>query len=213
VPDLEADARGFAAEVSSLLNLTVTDGVRISAVLTDTGTCIVGKGVGRSNFRAEPIPLTLGKKAPRCWLRVAHTFQLDEEGEHLAARKTDYSLYADESASEMLFHYDYDREPANDYPQAHFQINGVADTLVNLCGGDRPLKDLHFPVGGKRFRPALEDVVEFLVVEGLADGRPRWRDALEESRRGWHQLQLLAAVRRERRLVSEYLQELDRSEP
>ena len=36
--------------------------------------------------------------------------------------------------------------------------------------------------GGKRFRPSLEEIVEFLVVEGLTGGRPGWDAAVEEHR-------------------------------
>src|SRR5690242_21769004 len=57
-----------------------------------------------------------------------------------------------------------------------------------MAGGDRipQVSDLHFPLGGHRFRPCLEDVLEMLLDElgvdcprdvrrVLAEGRERWR--------------------------------------
>jgi hypothetical protein len=40
------------------------------------------------------------------------------------------------------------------------------------------MSDLHFPVGGSRFRPSLEDVLDMLVRELGVDHEPGWRDAL-----------------------------------
>jgi len=74
----------------------------------------------------------------------------------------------------MLVHWDYARDPENDYPSAHVQVNGDCEHFDILTeqarnagrvSPKRPLRDFHFLLGGRRFRPILEDVVEFLVVE------------------------------------------------
>lgn len=44
------------------------------------------------------------------------------------------------------------------------------------------LSALHFPTGGRRFRPGIEDFVQFLVSECRFDAVPGWRNALEDSR-------------------------------
>jgi hypothetical protein len=64
----------------------------------------------------------------------------------------------------------------------------------------RPKDDLskiHLPVGGRRFRPALEDVLEALIDERIVSGSPIWRDVLNESRDEFRRRQLKAAIRRE----------------
>lgn len=66
---------------------------------------------------------------------------------------------------------------------------------MNRLGRSRLLGQLHFPVGGPT-GPLLTDVVEFLVIEGLADGRKGWRPAVDEQRTAFQRLQLAAAVRR-----------------
>jgi len=60
----------------------------------------------------------------------------------------------------------------------------------------RLLRDFHFPLGGRRFRPILEDVVEFLVVEKLTEMRDGWETVVKEHRDRWEERQLRAAVRR-----------------
>ena len=56
--------------------------------------------------------------------------------------------------------------------------------------------DFHWPTGGRRFRPTLEDLVEAMIVEELAIPHNRWQEAVEENRQRWVDLQLSAAVRR-----------------
>lgn len=96
---------------------------------------------------------------------------------------------------------DYERNKAHGYPEAHLQVGGECAALRawRLTNGttDRALHDLHFPVGGRRYRPALEDVIEFLVVERLAEARPGWKKVLDQSREDFRKLQLRAAIRRD----------------
>jgi hypothetical protein len=205
--DIEAEARAFAAEVNDLLNRTITDGMRLSAVIAHHGatTVHVGRGIGRQNFHVDLIPITLGYKAPSAHLYAAYVLMADPEEEYLTVSKSQYGLYADDDRREMLVHWDYDRSPKNAYAAAHVQVNGSCEHFDNLTQSqrdagracpNRPLRDFHFPVGGRRFRPTLEDVIEFLAVEGLADTRPDWERAVQEHRNDWERRQLQAAVRR-----------------
>jgi hypothetical protein len=198
---LEDQARTFAADLGDLLNGTVTDGTRISAVLHEpTSLCFAGRGVGKHDLRPQPIPLTLGRKPPTGYLLVAFTLEMDPEGVHLAVTKSGVALYATEAPGSMIFHYDYVRDPDNEYPSAHVQVAGQSEPLAMLltrAGVEgRSLRDLHLPVGGRRFRPTVEDVVELLVVEGLARAREGWRDVVAEHRERWTVRQVKAAVRR-----------------
>jgi hypothetical protein len=71
------------------------------------------------------------------------------------------------------------------------------------------LGQLHLPVGGRRFRPTLEDIVEFLVLEGICDERPGWENAVQEHRMRWRENQLKAAVRRYKGWAAEAPRELN----
>jgi hypothetical protein len=57
------------------------------------------------------------------------------------------------------------------------------------------VSDLHFPLGGPRFRPCLEDVLQFLIEEFSIDHEDTAREAIEEGRRTWRRYQTGAAVR------------------
>lgn len=205
--DIETEARSFSAEVADLLNRTVTDGIRLSAVVAHHGatTVHVGRNIGRQDLQVKSIPLTLGNKAASAYLYAGYILKADPEGAYLAVAKSMYGLYLDEDFRQMLVHWDYERDPSHPYPPAHVQVNGSCEHFDDLTEAirnagrecpKRPLGDLHFPVGGRRFRPTLEDIVEFLAVEGLAETRPDWERVVQEHRGGWEQRQLQAAVRR-----------------
>lgn len=216
--NLEAEARVFAAEVADPLNRTVTDGIRLAAVVRDSQatTVLVGYGISRKDFAVKPVPLRIRNIPPTYHLLVAYMLGPDPEQTHLAVAKSQYGLYLDNDRQKMLVHWDYTRDPANAYPVAHVQVNGDCEYFDLLTeearnagrvSPKRPLRDFHFPVGGRRFRPTLEDVVEFLAVEGLVTVRPDWATAVTEHRRRWDERQLRAAVRRFPEIAIAQLQE------
>jgi hypothetical protein len=57
------------------------------------------------------------------------------------------------------------------------------------------------------FRPTVEDVIEFLVVERIAEARDGWDRTLNASRERFHRRQLHAAVRRYPDIAAEQLRE------
>lgn len=203
--DLYNLAREFAHDVNDLLNHTVCDGARLVAGTNPvTGHCVIAPRVDRlGRPTEESVPLRLGRRRPTGHLTVLFTTQLDPEEQYLAVDKSRFGLCLDPDgdARGVLLHYDYIREPYNVYPGAHIQVGGVSAVLHAWCHGmkvrPKELHRLHLPVGGKRYRPGLEDVIEFLVVEGLATARPGWEAAVERHRERWMERQLRAAVRRD----------------
>lgn len=198
-PKLIEQAAEFAQyELGEVLNKTITNGIRIGAALLDSGPCLIGYGVTKKNFIPKPIPLTVDAKAPRCYLDLHHFLRINPLGFLVVEASSTALLLGPESESPPVFRYDFDRHPDNDYPLAHFQVEGVSDSfnvLAEKAGRERnELGKLHFPVGGKRYRPSLEDVIEFLIVEKLVDRRDGWRAILDEHRNEFHRKQLRAAV-------------------
>jgi hypothetical protein len=78
-------------------------------------------------------------------------------------------------------------------------VPGDSPALVAMVGAaaKRSLDRLHFPVGGRRFRPILEDVIEFLMAERLAKAREGWAEVLSRERDQYYRIQLQAAIRRD----------------
>ena len=122
----------------------MTDGVRVSAVVTLDGTTIVAAGVTSRSFQPHLIPLTLGRSAPSSYLWLAYIAKMDEQQLYLALAKSGYGVYLDAERREMLFHYDYEREPTHRYPPAHVQVAGDSPMLTGLAEHrGQPRKMLH----------------------------------------------------------------------
>jgi hypothetical protein len=209
---LREQAGDFADRTSDLLNRTVADGIRVRAVLQHDGQ-VGWIGYGISKEYPSPgrgIPLTVSAARPRCFLHVMHT--LIQAYGVLITDESSFGLYLDQDLDGCVFHYDYARYPGNPYPAAHLQVVATSAAFDELCGRlhrGAELARLHFPVGGRRFRPCLEDVVEMLIVEGLAAPRDGWEQAIEEHRILYRRIQLKAAVRDDREAVREELQRLE----
>ena len=159
---------------------------------------VIGYKIGKNNMLGHFIPLTTsGSQAP-IHLDFLHTLDLDDSGEFLTTSRSTYTLRADD-ASTPIITYDFVREPPNPYPEAHVHVHGQSDALQRMldsCGlEDRKPADLHIPVGGRRFRPCLEDIIEFCILEELVTPRDGWREVLDDRRREYHERQLRAAVR------------------
>lgn len=197
---LEARAREFASDLNDLLNGTVTSGVRLSSVLHFPDLVICGLGVTKTSFKPGVIRLTTGAKAPTAFLRVGYALVLDREGQYLTVAKSDMAVYADPGGRDALVHYDYNIDPPNEYPSAHVQVVGTSTALEAIRArapeATGELGRLHFPVGGRRFRPTLEDVLEFLVVEKLAIPHTGWSEVIARHRETWREAQTKATVRR-----------------
>jgi hypothetical protein len=136
-----------------------------------------------------------------CWDRGKDYLAVDASWFHVRI--------GDREKDEPLFRYEYLRRPAGLVPAAHLQIHAHRDEFVYLLVASdkgrpkmRQRKDevprlslYHFPLGGHRFRPCLEDILESLILEFGIDRLPNWKSAVEEGRESWRRTQLKAAVR------------------
>jgi hypothetical protein len=103
-----------------------------------------------------------------------------------------------------MFRYEYERDKADGYPESHLHVR--SDWKI---GGYASSK-LHLPLGDRRFRPCLEDLVEFFIVEGATQPRTtRWKEELEPSRQRFFEIQLRAAIRQRPEIARECLDGLD----
>lgn len=77
-------------------------------------------------------------------------------------------------------------------PVSHWQFHGERGALSFLLArayrsgkkGSAPmsLSSLHFPTGGRRFRPGVEDFIQFLIQDCGVDQLNGWKRALEDGR-------------------------------
>lgn len=162
---------------------------------------------------------------------------LDGPGRYIRVERSSIAVWFGPAGGAPLFRYDYDRSRGRGVPRAHFQVGegwGRAGldwsvqrdlaATASLAGrgtrtgrrasdrydrGKQPRADsLHFPLGGDRFRPALEDVLEMLVEQLGVRAEPGWREAIDHGRREWRTTQLKAAVRDNPQPAAATLEEL-----
>jgi hypothetical protein len=196
---LERLAREFADDLSCLLNGTVTHGIRLRAVVKQPRSFVVGYNVAEKNVIGSNIPLSLGRK-PAAYLGLRFTLEMDEFDRYLMVTKSTEAVYAGQDPGSVLVHYDYTREPDHGYPDPHVQVVGESEALAQIAGRrsicPTSLKEVHLPVGGRRFRPTVEDIIEMLIVEKMVEARSGWRNIIEHHRASWQEMQVKAAVRR-----------------
>jgi hypothetical protein len=162
------------------------------------------------------IPLTISNKSAKLYLGFFMHLEADDDQRFMMVKQSMTMLALDADLSQELLHYDYERDKGNQgkgYPEAHLQIRASSDHWViagrRSASDDLALSKMHLPVGpvgGRRFRPSLEDVIEFLIVEDLVECRDKWQDALNATRRPYQELQLKAAVRKNQHLAKEALE-------
>ena len=144
-------------------------------------------------------------------LEVTIKLTLDHSGEFLRVQKSQMRVYP-EGGSLPVFRYEYEEaKESGPLPAAHFQVHGRHPDLEGLMSAAGRLKsrssggsgipnvaDLHFPVGGTRFRPCLEDVLEMLIQEFRVDPLPDKETALlalAAGRQDWRERQLRTSIR------------------
>lgn len=167
---------------------------------------------------SEPtqMPLFIGGEHVASW-KLNMSLELDWTGTFL---KTSASALALTSVFEgtPLARMEYSAS-AHTAPVAHWQFHAERGAFSHLLARasstsryvtDRPhsLSTLHFPVGGERYRPAVEDFIEFLIRECGVDAVPTWEAAVREGREIWRRMQTRTVVRDLQAEAAETLKQL-----
>ncbi|MEZ0341655.1 hypothetical protein ACAG25_16930 [Mycobacterium sp. pV006] len=123
---------------------------------------------------------------------------VDSFGTHIAVEHSSFTLKAKVDRTPII-RWDYDRD-ATRKPRSHVQVTahrGALSHILSRLGHETPhsIESLHLPTGGERFRPCLEDVVEFLIRDCGFRGNEDWKQAIRHGRARWRRIQTRAAVR------------------
>ncbi|WP_330272295.1 hypothetical protein OG205_35765 [Lentzea sp. NBC_00516] len=187
--DLEGKVNVFAEEISTLLN----------AVFDDVPSILVERHQTKRVVRTEsPVPLRGSNGAELGNLDISLWCQIDATKKYLAVFKS-YVKLGSSVDRIPLIRWEYERD-AHSKPCAHIQVHahrGALSHLLSKTGHSTPhsMESLHLPVGGARFRPALEDLIEFLIRDCKLSAKPGWRDAVLEGRERWRRYQARTVVR------------------
>jgi hypothetical protein len=150
-------------------------------------------------------------------LGFGYQLGLDRSGNYLKAVKSKFAVYS-ALVRRPLLRLEYQAKMMT-APIAHWQVhaeNGAFSHLLTHASTHRPnrvrrpheLSSLHLPVGGERYRPCLEDLLEFLIVDCGVDALTGWETALAEGRERWRLRQLASAVRDVPGVAARTLEEL-----
>lgn len=199
--ELEQKARELADGLTAIARTVAPSCAPFTARYVDNRVAIT---------QGDPDGITLhASNQPVLALKVSMSCEWDLERKFLAVHSSKIEVLASVSR-EPLFRFEYVRG-ANSVPAAHLQVHAHRDAMTYVMTtvgrtSKRPgrsaktdglpkLQDLHFPLGGHRFRPALEDVVEMLIDEFNLDHELDAREVLAEQRETWRLTQTKAAVR------------------
>lgn len=168
---------------------------------------------GRVVVRQSPetgITLTVGDQ-PLLVLKVEFDCCWDSSSRFLAIERSSIRV-SSPGVGDPLFRVEYLRQPgSSNVARAHLHVHGHRDAITfamaragrgSTKGKTRSrsrlvprLSELHFPLGGHRFRPCLEDVLTMLIEELGVDHPDGALRHLAEGRARWRRQQLRAATR------------------
>ena len=201
-------ARDFAAELTATVQAIAPDCAEFEATaLRDEALVAV---------RQQPeagVPLCVAG-SPVLVLKARFWCRIGAASGRLKVDHSDFKVYpAGQDRPLPLVRYDFIESPTGTQPAAHVQFHATHDQLEAVMAdagratkrgrrvaqasarGSRPdTARLHFPVGGRRFRPCLEDVLEMLIDEFGVDNPSGAKDALADGRERWRTIQVAAAV-------------------
>jgi hypothetical protein len=149
------------------------------------------------------IPLTIGGEH-LADLGVRFFLSMDAVSTWVKAVRTDFAITSVLDRTPLV-RLDY-RADMHSNPIAHWQVHAERGAMSHLLGrahAIRPamvarphdLSSVHFPVGGERFRPCLEDFLQLAIEEMGFDAVDGWEAALADGRERWRRIQLRAMTR------------------
>lgn len=223
---LEPRAKEFAEELESLFTAVLG-----SATAPEFKIEAATHRSGSQRFVVEPNPARIQLSIngePALTLGCYFHCEWDGRGEHLKVRKSGFTVSPIGERAAPLVRYEYEDSMSRAFPSAHLQIHAHRDEfLFAMLRGDRSkprsrrqaalgeapkaaphLSNLHFALGGPRFRPCVEDILQLLLVEFGIDTVHGAQDALNRGRIAWRRQQLAAAVRDDPATAAHVLREM-----
>ena len=202
---LQAETEKFVAKLEGLLADTVGVDAQFKLSAIGDGTVLAVKPVSFHNRQAPGFPLVRDcddPDTPVLFLRVLYSVEMDTSDAFLQVVTSTIGLWIDVTAGQKhprpFVRVEYDRRRRTAPAHVHLHANSPELAWVYGSGG-RPAPDLHalhFPVGGRRFRPTLEEFLIFLNDEDLyIDWKQGWKPILEQSLRQWELLQARSTAR------------------
>lgn len=199
---LEERSAQFASELQTTLD----------GVLPGERTIVSQRAAGTHRYLVQPLGDSAAERRIPLYVAEEHLadlgvilhLDLDRTRTHLKTVRSDVVILSVLDRTPLL-RIEY-RHDMRSEPIAHWQVHaerGAFSHLLARAHEHRPrrvsrphdLSSLHLPVGGERFRPCVEDVLQFLVVDCGVDHHEGWQEIVDRGRESWRRRQLGSAVR------------------
>ncbi|MCX2750218.1 hypothetical protein OOZ51_20770 [Arthrobacter sp. MI7-26] len=196
-PTLEQRSALFASEIQVTLDRSLPGSRVVASYKAPSGDKFVVR------LQDEKMPLTVAGKTV-AFLGCSMDQELDRSGAYLKTCGSKITVWSKIDRTPLIrLEYDARMRGA---PISHWQIHAERGAMSHLLGRahavdpskvSRPhdFSSLHFPIGGERFRPCLEDMIQFLIDDCGVDSLSGWKDAVESGREKWRRIQLRSVVR------------------
>lgn len=209
---LEEQASDFAESLTRTVRLVSPDAppfvVQVSQRRSEQRANIGTQKVGD---RSQSIPLTVDG-THLLDLTVAYQCSMSPAHSYMRVEQSHVHLRPHQGSKEHLARLEFLREPRSPVPCSHLHVHAHRDAWAFMMardgvGSDRrevrrrgadnevpQLSDIHFPLGGSRMRPILEDFLELLIHELGIDHADDALAHFQQSRAAWRVQQLRAMV-------------------
>jgi hypothetical protein len=190
-PNLETQVQEFASDVATRV-LMCLEGAPQPNELT------IESNDGRFVFTYRQTLHAIAGEISIGIVQLDYALGFDRAGRHLAVHNSSFQL-KDRRGKKPIVRIEYVRD-ARTIPCSHVHVHGESGLFTEFLAATghksaAAISSIHVPTGGDRFRPCIEDFVQFLIEECGVAGREGWRDEVFEGREAYRQIQTAAAVR------------------
>ena len=205
---LRASAEGFAARLNRVIVSAVDAAERFGVEISRSGDQAIVQLKPTREVDSPGLALIRSCDASGCpvlFLRAKFTVEMDVENSRLRVVSSTIGLRVDVTGGRRLprpvVRVEYDRSQLRPgRAAAHVHLHADSPELAWIYGTSAQaapdLHALHFPAGGRRFRPTLEEFLLFLDRENLFnDWKDGWKPELIRSLEGWERIQARATAR------------------
>lgn len=218
--DLSAEVTNFAGELIRTVEGVLPDEHGFTAEVGPSGQRqhVI---VNQDDDKGIPISIS-GQVVLR--LEVSYRCEWNTTAEYFAVNESSFKVGV-EGVNEPILTFDYGREFGETVPVAHVNVHAHRDELMfafmsaergrgkprgkGMQRGQIPrLSKLHIPLGGHRFRPSLEDVLEMLIHEFGIDCKADALEAIRDGRKKFRSIQVNAATGDDPEAAASTLREL-----
>lgn len=195
-----AAAKAFAGEQTDTVQAVLPDSPTFQAMLVAPPHVLIS--VFDDEQKIARLPLFISGRHVADW-KLTMSVNFDSSGDYLKVMRSNFTLVAALADKLPLVRYEFD-DKMHTAPIAHWQFHAERGAFSHLLGyalaagkkvKPHSLSSLHFPVGGARMRPGVDDLLEFLVKECAFDSVPGWRNAIVESRARYRTIQARTVAR------------------